>query len=172
MNMMFSPGTVLKNAAAGLPFYFSLIISGSAFGLFFLQTGLDLYRTGQKSLMFITLMALLGFAFGMLVVPLISTFIWLIAKGFGSDKTIKWAISAFSLSYSGALIYSICGILISAFLGWRTAIAFGVSGVLWATGPMIAAIREMIGGKVFTCVLLATVAGSIVLYCWSFIARI
>jgi len=32
-------------------------------------------------------------------------------------------------------------------LGCRTSIAFGVTGVLWATGPIIMSIREMSGGK-------------------------
>jgi hypothetical protein len=64
------------------------------------------------------------------------------------------------------------GIIISSAYKWRTAIAFGVSGVLWAIGPMIVTIREMIGGKILVCVFLASTVGSIVLYAWSFIGKI
>lgn len=171
MNMMFSPGTALKKAISDTPFYFSLIVSGLAFGLFFLQTGLDLYKTGQQSLVFALSTAFIGALFGMIAVPLISIFIWGVAKPFGSDKSMQWTISAFCLSYSGALVYSIFGIVANLIFGWRTAVAFGVTGVIWATAPMIVTIREMIGGKILLCVVLATVTGSTVLFCWSFIGK-
>lgn len=171
MNMMFSPGTALKNAVAQTPFYFSILVSAVAFGLFFLQTGLDLYRTGQQPIRFVIAIVFVGVAFGAVAVPAISTIIWSISKLFGCEKTVKWAISSFCLSYSGALVYCIIGILTSTFLGWRTAVAFGVTGVLWAIGPMIATIREMIGGKIMVCVMLATLMGTVVLFCWSFVGN-
>lgn len=171
VNMMLSPGTALKNAASGMPFNFSIIISGLAFGLFFLQTGLDLYKTGQQSILFAITTALIGVAFGVTVVPLISILVWVVTKLFGCSKGIKWTISAFCLSYSGALIYCVLGTVASLALGWRTAVAFGVTGVLWAIGPMIATIREMVGGKIYLCVILAAATGAIVLFCWSFIGR-
>lgn len=171
ISMMMSPGTVIKNAVAGVSFYFSMFVSGLAFGLFFFQTGLDLYKTGQQSIWFAIAITLIGAVFGMTAVPAMAAFVWIISKVFGGDKTIKWTVSAFCLSYSGALVYCILGIAASLFLGWRTSVAFGVTGVLWATGPIITTIREMVGGKVLLCVLLAAATGSMVLFCWSFIGR-
>lgn len=171
VGMMISPGNALKSAIKDTPFYFSIIISAVAFALFFLQTGLDMYRTGQQGLSFVYLVALVGVVFGAVVVPILATVVWLIAKMFGCDKTIQWTISAFCLSYCGALVYCILGIIVAVFYKWRTAIAFGVSGVLWAIGPMIAIIREMIGGKIFVCIFLSSAIGSLVLYAWSFIGK-
>jgi hypothetical protein len=169
--MMMSPGTAIKNAVAGIPFYFSVLVSGLAFGLFFLQTGLDLYKTGQQSLFFAIAVTLIGGAFGIVVIPALAVIVWVITKAFGNKKTIKWTISAFCLSYSGALVYCVFGIVASVALGWRTAVAFGVTGVLWAIGPMISTIREIVEGKIYLCVILAAATGSAVLFCWSFIGR-
>jgi hypothetical protein len=169
--MMLSPGTVLKKAVSGLPLYFSVAVAGLAFGLFLLQTGLDLYRTGKQTLLFVVITTIIGIVFGAIVVPLISIVIWGIARLFGSSKGVKWTVSAFCMSYSGALIYCILGTIASLTLGWRTSVAFGVTGVLWTIGPMNATIREMVGGKILLCVLLATATGAVVLFCWSLIGR-
>ncbi|MCX7841747.1 MAG: hypothetical protein N2489_01565 [Clostridia bacterium] len=171
-NMMLSPGTAIKKAVSGVPFYFSMLVSGTAFGLFFLQTGLDMYRTGRQPLLFVITAAIAGALFGITAVPAISAILWAVSKPFGCSKSLTWAIKAFCLSYSGALVYCVIGIIISVFFGWRTAVAFGVTGVMWAVGPMIATIKEMIGGKVLLCVMLAALAGSSVLLCWSFLGKI
>lgn len=171
ISMMLSPGTVLKKAVSGLPFQFSLIVSGSAFLLFFLQTGMDLYKTGRQTILFVILTALTGVAFGIIAVPSVSILIWGITKSFGCKKGIKWTVSAFCLCYSGALIYCILGMIASLVLGWRTSVAFGITGVLWALGPMNSIIREMVGGKIYLCVILSAATGALVLFCWSFIGR-
>lgn len=171
INMMLSPGTVLKKAVSGLPFQFSLIVSGSAFLLFFLQTGMDLYKTGRQSILFVIITALAGAAFGVIAVPAFSALVWVITRAFGCKKGVKWTVSAFCLSYSGALIYCILGMIASLALGWRTSVAFGVTGVLWALGPMNSIIREMVGGKIYLCVTLSAATGALVLFCWSFIGR-
>jgi hypothetical protein len=171
INMMLSPGTALKNATSGMPVYFSFIVSGLAFGLFFLQTGLDLYRTGQQQLIFAIVTAIIGTTFGITVIPALGVLSWGISKPFGGTKTLKWTVSAFCMSYSGALIYCLLGIAMSISLGWRTSVAFGVTGVLWAIGPMISTIREMVNGKIYLCVILASIIGALVLFCWSFIGR-
>ena len=171
LGMMLSPGTFLKNAVSSIPFFFSTVVSSLAFGLFFLQTGLDLYKTGQQPVLFVIVTSLIGILFGLLAVPLISLFIWVITKIFGCNKTVKWTVSTFCLSYSGALVYGIFGLIASLVLGWRTSIAFGVTGLMWTLGPMIATLREMLKGKILLCVILAAAVGAIVLYCWSFIGR-
>lgn len=171
MNMMLSPGTALKAAISGMPLYFSMLVSSLAFGLFFLQTGIDLYRTGQQSILFVVAISIIGAVFGVTIVPLIGVICWAIAKPFGSQKSLKWALSAFCLSYSGALVYSTFGLVTALTLGWRTSVAFGVTGVLWAIGPMTTTIREMVGGKIILSIILASMSGTIVLFCWSFIGK-
>ena len=142
LNMMLSPGNVLKGAMGKVPWQFSVSISATAFMLFFLQTGLDLYRTGQKDMMFVIFTALKGAVYGAVAIPILAAIVWAIVKPMKSDKTLKWVISAFCLSYSGALVYCISGILFSLFLGWRTSVAFGITGVLWATGPIVAVVEK------------------------------
>ena len=172
ISMMINPSSVLKSAVSGVPWFFSLIVSAVAFGLFFLQTGLDLYKTGQKGLGFVILSAGTGAIYGASVIPLLGMIIWCILKLAKSAKTLSWAISSFCLSYSGALIYGISGILFSIVLGWKTSVAFGVTGVLWAIGPMIITIREMTEGKNKMSIPIASVVSGIVLVSWSFFGQI
>ena len=166
LNMMLSPGNVLKSTISKVSWKFSVIVSAVAFMLFFLQTGLDLYKTMQKDMLFVILSALKGAVYGGVAIPLLAGLVWSIARLFKSDKDIKWVISSFCLSYSGALIYGICGICFSLILGWRTSVAFGITGVLWATGPLMAVIREMTGAKAFVSIIISTIVGVIVLFSW------
>lgn len=170
--MMFNPGEVLKTSIAHVPWPFSLAVSMLAFMLLFLQTGLDLVRTGQKPVSSIWLLLLVGAAYGIFGIGLLAGLAWLLAKLFGGDKTFSWAVSAFGLSYSSSLIYGLTGLLAALFLNWNTAIAFGVTGVLWATGPVISSIREMVKGKMAVSVIIATICSSLLLLGWSFIGNL
>lgn len=167
LGMMVNPAGTLKNALLSTKWYFSVAISALAFGLFFGQTGLDLYKTGQKGMSFVWLSGAAGIAYGLLAIPLIGFFIWTILKLFRADRKVKETISSFCLSYSGALVYGVLGITFSLALGWKTSVAFGVTGVLWAIGPMIITIRELTGGKNALSVPLATAVGAVVLISWS-----
>lgn len=164
--MMMNPAGALKGALSGR-WYLSVAVSSLAFGLFFIQTGLDMYKTGQKELSFVLLSVGTGMAYGLVVIPLISVFMWVILKAARTDKSLLQAVSAFCLSYSGALIYGILGLIISLTMGWKTSIAFGATGVLWAIGPMMFTIRELTGGKNALSVSLATLVGAAVLFSWS-----
>jgi len=170
--MMINPSGVLKNAMLSTKWYFSVLVSALAFGLFFIQTGLDLYKTGQKGIDFVWLSVTTGVLYGMVVIPVMGFFIWIILKLTKSDKTLKVAVSSFCLSYSGALIYGLIGIVFSLVLGWKTSVAFGVTGVLWAIGPMIIVIREMTDGKNSLSILIATGMSVIVITSWSFFGNI
>jgi len=172
LSMMLNPAAVLKSSLSGTPWYFSLGVSASAFGLFFLQTGLDLYRTGQQTLGFALGAAGVGALYGVALVPLLAVLTWLPLRALKTDKPLTWAIASFCLSYSGALVYGLMGLLFSLLWGWKTAVAFGVTGVLWATGPLIVAIREMTGGNNALSVCFATLAGVTVLLTWSVFGRI
>lgn len=171
IGMMINPAGAIK-AVASTKWYFSMIVSGLAFGLFFLQTGLDLYKTGQKSMDFVYLSAGTGIVYGAVVIPIVGVFAWLILKTAKVDKSLTWAISSFCLSYSGALIYGLLGILFSLFLTWRTSVAFGVTGVLWAVGPLIVSVREMTKGNTIISILIATLYSSLILLSWSFLGNL
>ncbi len=164
--MMVSPAGALKGALSSR-WYLGLAVSALAFGLFFIQTGLDLYKTGQKEWHFVLLSAGTGIAYGLVVIPLIAAIMWVILKAAKTDKSLLQAVSAVCLSYSGALVYGILGLIFSLALGWKTSVAFGVTGVLWAIGPMMFTIRELTGGKNALSVPLATLVGAMVLISWS-----
>ncbi len=165
--MMVNPAGTLKNAMLHTKWYFSVGISALAFGLFFGQTGLDLYKTGQKGTEFVLLSGAAGIAYGLLAIPLIGFFLWTVLKLSRTERKMKETVSSFCLSYSGTLIYGIAGLAFSLVLGWKTSVAFGVTGVLWAIGPMIVTIRELTGGKNSLSIPLATVVGGVVLLSWS-----
>lgn len=166
IGMMISPASALSGAFSN-KWYLSAGVSALAFGLFFVQTGLDLYKTGQKEMDYVLISLGAGVAYGLVMIPLIGAIIWVILKAAKTDKSLMQAISAFCLSYSGALIYGLLGIAFSLALGWKTSVAFGVTGVLWAIGPMIFTIRQLTGGKNALSVPLATAIGVVVLISWS-----
>ncbi|MBU7006563.1 hypothetical protein [Phosphitispora fastidiosa] len=166
VGMMINPAGALRGAFSN-KWYLSAGVSALAFCLFFVQTGLDLYKTGQKEMDFVLISAGAGVAYGLVMIPLLGAVMWLILKAARTDKSLMQAISAFCLSYSGALIYGLLGIVFSLALGWKTSVAFGVTGVLWAIGPMMFTIRELTGGKNALSVPLATAVGAAVLISWS-----
>ena len=164
--MMINPAGALRRALSE-KWYLSIAVSSLAFGLFFAQTGLDLYKTGQKEMSFVLLSVGTGIAYGLVIIPLIGVIMWVILKAAKTDKSLLQGISAFCLSYSGALIYGILGLVFSLTMGWKTSIAFGATGVLWAIGPMMFTIRELTGGKNALSVPLATLVSVAVLISWS-----
>ncbi|BEP28009.1 hypothetical protein [Helicovermis profundi] len=171
-SMMINPSKAIKETLKKTKWYFGLIISGLAFAMFFLQTALDLLRTGQKGMDFVYFSVGIGAIYGVIVIPLISIIVWLLLKFTKSDKSITWTISSFCLSYSGALIYGTIGLIFSLFFSWKTAIAFGVTGVLWAIGPMIITVREMTNSKIVISVPIVTVFSGLVLVSWAFFSNL
>ncbi len=167
-SMMINPSKAIKSGIEHTKWYYALLVSGTAFALFYLQTALDLFKTGQKGLDFVFMSIGIGTLYGIIVIPLIGILAWLILKITKTDKGLKWTISAFCLSYSGALIYGILGSIFSLFFAWKTAITFGVTGVIWAIGPMIITTREMTKGKLSVSVVLVTVFSTAILISWAF----
>lgn len=165
--MMISPATVAKDRLLD-SWYLALGVSSLAFGLFFLQTGLDLYKTGQKGLLASLAYGGGGLIYGASIIPLFALILWGFIRIFDKDLSVRQAISAFCFCYSGALIYGLFGLLFSLLLGWKTALTFGVTGVIWATGPMIHTIRRLSGGKGALSIFLSTLAGLGILFSWSF----
>ena len=169
--MMVNPGAVLKKAVAGVPWPFSLCISGLAFTLLFLQTGLDLLRTGQRGVGFVVLLCLAGLFFGTLGIAMLAVAAWVITKIFKGDKPLKWVVSAFGLGYCSTLIFSLLGLLFSLIFQWNTSVAFGVTGLLWATGPLIASVREMSRENTALAVIVATVCSALLLLGWAILGN-
>lgn len=170
--MMFNPSKAIKDAVHGSRWYYGMGVSALAFGLFFVQTGLDLWKTGQKSLSFVFFSLFSGVGYGLIMIPLVSLVAWAFLKAFKVNKEMKWTIASFCLSYSGALVYGLLGLSFSILFQWKTAIAFGVSGVLWAIGPMMVTVREMTDGKVSLSVPVATVYAALVLLSWAYFGQL
>jgi hypothetical protein len=169
--MMINPAAVLQKRVGGIPWPFSLCISALAFMLFFMQTGLDLLRIGQKGIGFVVLLSVEGFLFGSLGIALLAVLAWSITRLFKGARSIGWAISAFGLGYCSTLIFTILGMFFSLVLHWNTSVAFGVSGVLWATGPMIASIRQMSRENTALSLIVATICSGLLLFGWALLGN-
>lgn len=170
--MMFNPGTFLQNYIQKTPLIFSILVSSFAFGLFFLQTGLDLQRTGQKTMDFVYTIGGMGFLYGALIIPLFGIMLWLFLKIARSKSTFKQTLSATCLSYSGLLVYSIFGLVFLLLFNWRTSVAFGTTGAVWSIGALIGTVRQLSNGKTALAIILATLFGTVVLFSWYYVANI
>jgi hypothetical protein len=170
-----NPGGALKGALAQVPIPLALGVSGAAFGLFFLQTGLDLLRVGQPTLPRLAMignggvvgLCLLGVVYGTIGVAVLGAIAWVSTRPLGATLALDATVRAFALGYCPALVYALFGIVMNVAFGWNTALAFGVTGVLWAIGPMIATLREMLGGRTWPSVILATILGGLTLFGWA-----
>jgi len=172
LNMMINPGEVVKNQMGRMPWPYSILISGLAFTLFFLQTGLDMMRSGKIEVSTAVIIAMLGLLYGTAGVALIAVMSWALAQAGNRDYTIQWAISSFALGYSATLVYALIGLIFSLALGWKTAVAFGVTGVLWALRPTLFTVRQMSGDRVAFSITLATLCGAILLIGWALLGRL
>ncbi|MBC7121804.1 MAG: hypothetical protein H5T94_00910 [Pseudothermotoga sp.] len=169
--MMFNPGAFLQVRLKDVNVLFSLFVPALGFGLFFMQTGLDLFKTGQKSMNFVYTISIVGLAYGALVVPFFGVLLWLFLKISKSKVSFKETIGAMCLSYSGLLVYMAFGMIFSIFLNWRTSIAFGATGVVWSMGATMGTIRQLSGGKTALSVILSTVFGVLVLLSWYYVGN-
>lgn len=166
---MVNPAAVVKKRLAAVSAVWALAVSGAAFTLFFLQTGLDLHRHGRPGSI-VAILAAVGLVYGTAVVTAIGAAAWSLSRLFGGSTTAGWSVKAFALGYSPALVYASLGLLANLAFGWNTAIAFGVTGMLWALGPMIAAIKEMTAQKVSVSIVIATLCGGLLLLGWSLLS--
>ena len=57
------------------------------------------------------------------------------------------------------------GLVFNLFFKWNTSLAFGVTGVLWALGPIMAVFRQLSKGKIAGSVVFATMSER--WYCWA-----
>jgi hypothetical protein len=162
-----NPGILLKNHLQRYSWQWALGVSGLAFMLFFMQTSLDVNRAGYADGAYIIGMTFTGLLYGTVGVALFALLAKLLVRSSGKTHTTEWAVKAFGLGYAPALVYTFCGLLANIFLGWNTAITFGIPGVLWATRPMTATLQEMTGGKKILSLVIALTFGLILFLAWS-----
>lgn len=167
--MMMNPRLIMESSLKTFPWYVAALVSGLAFATFFMQTGYDLYKTGQESLMYAIKLTGLGAAFGLVGMPIISIIVWPILKLSKTESSLTNTVKFVCLSYSGALIYGLVGIAFSLILGWRTALTFGATGVLWSMGPLMISFRKALKDKLIVAVLLTTLVGAAILFAWQFL---
>mgnify|MGYP006299288543 FL=1 len=151
---------------AFIPWIVTLAVSAGAFGLFFLQIGLDRADAGWSTRSQPIVMLLLGLLYGTLGVLVLALIAWIILRVSGAKPKAGSVIRAFTLAYSPTLVALILGLVARALLGWRTAAAFGVPGMLWALGTMNSTLRRLSGGKTGLSVVLASVCGAVLLLGW------
>ena len=149
---------------------FALTVSGSAFALFFLQTGLDRARHGAGHLMRTAGLTATGALYGTVGVAVVGYVAWMLSKPWEGKKPCDWVIRALALSYAPTLVYAAVGLVFNLLFGWNTSLAFGVTGVLWALRPMIVVFKELSGGKTSGSIVMATVCGGLILFGWAALA--
>lgn len=171
LQIMLNPGYVIRDLLKDVPLPLCFSASGLAFTLFFMQTGLDLWRVGSKSPAGVVGFTLLGALYGTIVVALVAAAAWAVSRPLGGDRSLAWATRAFALSYCPALIYAALGLFFNVAFGWHTSIAFGATGVLWALAPLIIAAREMLEERLGASIVLATLCGGLILFGWALITK-
>ncbi|MCL5735332.1 MAG: hypothetical protein M1274_07035 [Actinobacteria bacterium] len=165
--MILNPGQVVKNALQNVPLPFCLGISALAFTLFFMQTGLDMRRVGTAGTGRAIAFTFLGLGLGTIGVAAVAAIAWAAARLLGSERSLQWTVRGFSLAYTPTLIFVVIGLIFNLAGGWNTAIAFGITGALWALYPLLSIIKELTGEKLVASLVLATVCGALILSVWA-----
>ena len=172
LSIVVNPGNLLRSRLETFSWPWAMSVSGIAFFLFFLQTGLDLYRADAAGTGRVSLLAITGIVYGTAGVAFIGAVAWTLTRAIGGSRPVDWVIRAFALSYSPALIYGLLGLAANVLMGWNTAMAFGITGALWAIGPMTATIREVVGDKPWASLAIATFCGGLILFGWAWVSRL
>lgn len=171
LSVTFNPGAVLQHRLSGMAWPLSVLVPAAAFTVFFLQTGLDMWRVGRAGLLKVALLTVAGGVFGTVGIAGIALAAWAFSRLFGSKRSMGWAIGAYALAYGTALVYGVCGLAASLLLGWKTALAFGATGVLWTLRPMMAVNDDLVGRHKALSVLLTVLCGALVLFTWGLLCR-
>jgi hypothetical protein len=166
-----NPRAVFQAHLTSIPAPLCLLISGLAFGLFYLQTGRDISHAGRVGMVHAAALGALGLVVGTAGVGLLASIAWVLTRPFRGGLPLGWAVRAFGLAYSPALIYGALGLGANVLLHWNTSLAFGATGVLWALGPMFVAIREMTGQRAGASAVVATICGALMLVGWALIVK-
>lgn len=167
--MITSPGQTISHHLQGLHWGYALAVPGIAFVLLFLQTGLDLQRAGKIDNTGVLYVTLKGLAMGTAGMLVIAAVIWAGSKLWGNANSIADAVRTTGLAFCATLLYSLCGLIINLSLQWNTAVAFGVTGLLWALSPVSAAVKQSTNEKIAPAVVLTTLCGALLLAGWAYL---
>jgi hypothetical protein len=145
----------------------ALAIPGIAYTLLSLQAGFDLQRAGV-AVNGVRLALLLGKGalLGTAGIALLALFAYAVLRASGTRVTAGAAIRAFAMAHVIPLLYAVCGMGLNLVLGWNTALACGVTGLLWALGPLTGSLQELSGGKSWLAATLSTLTGGLLLFAW------
>ncbi len=90
---------------------------------------------------------------------------WLLTRPFGAPPFAR-ALRAVGSAYASALVYGLVGLALNLTLDWNTAVSSGVTGLLWALGPLFIGMRELASGRSGVATLLTTLGGAAMLCGW------
>lgn len=166
--MIINPAGALKRQLQNVNWKITASIPALAFGLLFFQTALDLNQGTGITI----LLSLMGVVYGGVLVTLLGMgcSIVLVRREENLDNK-NVIISAMHLAYTSMLIYQITGVTISIFLNWNTAVAFGVSGMLFVLRPIMVTLRQLSSNQVVS-IILTTIIGFVLLAGWSLLGII
>lgn len=164
-SLLLDPAGLIVRRLEGVGTAAAMVVSTLAFTTISLQAALDLARTRGDEWDALAALVLRGALLGSVGVAGLAMLAWLLTRPFGTPGP-GHALRAIGGAYGSALIYGIVGLGLNLLLGWNTAVACGVSGLLWALGPLFLALRELAGGRSGVAALLATLGGAAMLGGW------
>jgi hypothetical protein len=143
----FNPQALSTEELNKIPFLYPMVISGLTYGLFFLQTGLDQKKAGSKTLFEAMILAIKGLGIGTFGLIGLSVVVFVIMKIFKSEYSLSNLVKACCLSYTTALLSLTIGLILNIFFHANTAVAFGITGVLWSLNPLFRVFRKNTRGN-------------------------
>jgi hypothetical protein len=164
-SVIVDPAGLLTRHFDGLSVRAAVLLSTLAFTTISLLAALDLARSRGDGIEELTGLVLRGALLGSVGVALLALVAWLLTRPFGSASPAT-ALRAIGGAYASALVYGLVGLGLNLGLGWNTAVSCGVTGLLWALGPLFLALRELAGGRAGVAALLSTLCGSGMLLGW------
>lgn len=163
----FNPEALSTGELSKIPFVYPIGISGLTYGLFFLQTGLDQKKAGSKTLFEAIILGIKGLGIGTFGLIGLSVVVFIIMRISKSEYSLPNLIKTFCLSYTTALLSLTIGLILNIFFHANTAIAFGVTGVLWSLNPLFRVLRKNTKGNFTLSLILCTTIGLMVLIIWN-----
>ncbi len=164
-SVVVDPSSLVTRSVDGLGVPAALLLSTLAFTTISLQAALDLARSRGDGVAELAGLVFRGGLLGSVGVALLALAAWLLVRPFGSASPAT-ALRAVGGAYASALVYGLVGLGLNLGLGWNTAVSCGVTGLLWALGPLFLALRELAGGRAGVAALLSTLCGSGMLLGW------
>jgi hypothetical protein len=159
------PASLVTRHFDGLGVPAALLLSTLAFTTISLQAALDLARSRGDGAAELAGLVLRGGLLGSAGVAALGLAAWVLTRPFGGPGP-GTALRAVGGAYASALVYGLVGLGLNLLLGWNTSVSCGVTGLLWALGPLYLALRELAGGRAGVAALLSTLCGSGMLLGW------